>query len=105
METREKTYYILVPLILAIVDLSVAWAGNGRKQQIVKHYYEALYEQVFDEGFSINEKDYSDAYDVFWSRGELSTRLIREDYIASESALEVSNESRLYSGKGCFPCL
>jgi len=93
LETREKTFFIMVPLILVIVALSLAWAGNSRRQQIVKHYYEALYEQVFDEGFSITEKGYSDAYDVIWSKGELSTKLIDEDYIASESALLVSNES------------
>lgn len=80
-------------MILVIVALSVAWAGNSRKHQIVKHYYEAMYEQVFDEGFSITEKGYSDAYDVLWSKGELTAELINEDYIASESALVVRNES------------
>ncbi len=93
MGIKKKTYFILVLLILVIVALSVAWAGNGRKQQMVKHYYEALYEQVFDEGFSITEKGRSDGYDVRWSKGELYTELIDEDYIASESALVVRNES------------
>lgn len=93
MQFKNKSCFMLVPLILVVVALSVAWAGNGRRRQIVKHYYESLYEQVFDEGFSITEKGCSDAYDVRWSKGELHTELIDEDYIDSESALAVRNES------------
>ena len=93
MRNKKTPYFIIAMLVLLAVSLTVAWDGNKRKQPAPKHYYEALYEQVFDEDFDIAEKDCRDGYDVLWSKGELSASLIKEDYIDSESALVISNHT------------
>ncbi len=93
MRNKKMPYIIAAILILSTAGLTAGWAVNNRNRPAPKHYYEALYEQVFNEGFDITEKGCRDDYAVLWSKGELSTKLINEDYIDSESALVISNHT------------
>ncbi|HWR61282.1 MAG TPA: hypothetical protein VN580_06690 [Clostridia bacterium] len=93
MGIKKMPYFMLSAVLVLIVAFTAAWNWNARNKAVPKYYIEALYEQVFNEGFEITEEGYPDGYNVRWSGEELTAKLISEDYIDSGSALVISNET------------
>ncbi len=63
-----------------------------------KYYVYAVYEQVFEKGFNISSRGYTDRFGVEWWKNNIKTELMEKDIIDAESSLYIKNDSNQNAG-------
>ncbi len=70
-------------------------------EQKCKYYEYAIYEQVFEKGFSVSETGYVDRFNVVWGRDEDLIAEVRDkdkDFIDAQGSLYINNTSTKRAG-------
>lgn len=63
-----------------------------------KYYVYAVYEQVFEKGFDISNKGYTDRFGVEWWKNNIETELMSADIIDAERSLYIKNNLNQNAG-------
>jgi len=84
---------------------SGTYAGNALPninqspaEQKCKYYEYAVYEQVFEKGFSISEKGYIDRFNAVWGKDDLIAMIHNKDFIDAQGSIYIKNTTNKRAG-------